>query len=141
MAATGGRYNDFAFQRRPKQPREHGSGCHNRRQPYNLCGATAGAKQGFSANKAVRCKRLLCSPLRARMPLMTRSLDSVVKTLASLPAEEQDRIAQWLSAELASEKRWTDMFDQSQDLLAQMADEAVADLEAGRTTKLDPEKL
>ncbi len=72
---------------------------------------------------------------------MTRSLDSVVKTLASLPAEEQDRIAQWLSAELASERRWTDMFDRSQDLLGQMADEALADLEAGRTTELDPEKL
>ena len=72
---------------------------------------------------------------------MTRSLDSVVKTLASLPAEEQDRIAQWLSAELASERRWTDMFDQSQVLLGQMADEALADLEAGRTTELDPEKL
>jgi hypothetical protein len=64
-----------------------------------------------------------------------------VKTLASLPAEEQDRIAQWLSAELASERRWTDMFDQSQDFLGQMADEALADLEAGRTTELDPEKL
>lgn len=75
------------------------------------------------------------------MRRMTRSLDSVVKTLASLPAEEQDRIAQWLSAELASERRWTDMFDRSQDLLGQMADEALADLEAGRTTELDPEKL
>ena len=64
-----------------------------------------------------------------------------MKALASLPAEEQDRIAQWLSAELASERRWTDMFDQSQDLLAQMADDALADLEAGRTTDLDPEKL
>jgi len=72
---------------------------------------------------------------------MTRSLDSVVKTLASLPAEEQDRIAHWLSAELASEKRWSDMFEQSQDVLAQLADEALADLEAGRTTELDPEKL
>lgn len=72
---------------------------------------------------------------------MTRSLDSVVKALASLPAEEQDRIAQWLSAELASERRWTDMFERSQDLLAEMADEALGDLEAGRTTELDPDKL
>jgi hypothetical protein len=64
-----------------------------------------------------------------------------VKTLASLPAEEQDRIAKWLTAELASEKRWSDMFDRTQDVLAQMADEALADLEAGRTTELDPEKL
>jgi hypothetical protein len=95
----------------------------------------------YKQDKAGRCKRLLCSLQGARLICMTRSLDSVMKTLASLPAEEQDRIAQWLSAELASERRWTDMFDKSQDLLAEMADEALADLDAGRTTELDPEKL
>jgi hypothetical protein len=72
---------------------------------------------------------------------MTRSLDSVMTKLASLPAEEQDRIAKWLSAELGSEKRWTDMFDQSQDVLGQMADDALSDLEGDRTVELDPERL
>jgi hypothetical protein len=59
---------------------------------------------------------------------MTHALDTLIAKLEQLPAEEQDRVAKWLAAELASEQRWSKLFDESQDALAEMADEAVADL-------------
>jgi hypothetical protein len=39
------------------------------------------------------------------------------------------------------EARWTQQFEESQDLLADLANEALADHAAGRTVPLDPEKL
>jgi hypothetical protein len=72
---------------------------------------------------------------------MTRALDSVISKISSLPADEQDRIAEWLQAELASEDGWARRFEQSQDVLDALADEAVADTVAGRTTELDPDKM
>jgi len=70
---------------------------------------------------------------------MTQALENVFSQLSSLPADEQDRIAGWLQSELASEEGWTRRFAQSQDLLSALADEALADLAAGRTTDLDPD--
>jgi hypothetical protein len=72
---------------------------------------------------------------------MTRALESVFCQISSLPADEQDRIAGWLQAELVSEEGWTRRFSQSQDVLNALADEALADLAAGRTTDLDPDKM
>jgi predicted amidophosphoribosyltransferase len=72
---------------------------------------------------------------------MTQALENVFSHLSSLPADEQDRIAAWLQSQLVSEEGWTRRFDQSQDLLSALADEALADLAAGRTTDLDPDKM
>jgi hypothetical protein len=72
---------------------------------------------------------------------MTRALDAVVAKLATLPAEEQDRIAQWLLDELGDDERWTRQFANSQDALSKLAAEARADLAAGRAMELDPDKL
>ncbi|HJX54911.1 MAG TPA: hypothetical protein VJ801_19270 [Polyangia bacterium] len=72
---------------------------------------------------------------------MTRALESVFSQISSLPPDEQDRIAGWLQSELVSEEGWTRRFAQSQDVLNAMADEALADLAAGRTTDLDPDKM
>jgi len=72
---------------------------------------------------------------------MTRALESVFSQLSSLPADEQDRIAGWLQSELVSEAGWTRRFAQSQDVLGALADEALADSAAGRTTDLDPDKM
>ena len=72
---------------------------------------------------------------------MTRALESVFSQISSRPADEQDRIAGWLQSELVSEEGWTRRFAQSQDLLSALADEALADLAAGRTTDLDPDKM
>jgi hypothetical protein len=46
-----------------------------------------------------------------------------------------------LLEELASERRWEDLFTGSHDLLGDLADQALAEHRAGRTEKLDPEKL
>jgi hypothetical protein len=72
---------------------------------------------------------------------MTRALDAAIAKLATLPADEQDRIAQWLLDELRDDEDWTRRFANSQDALSKLAAEARADLAAGRATELDPEKL
>jgi hypothetical protein len=43
--------------------------------------------------------------------------------------------------ELESERGWGDLFAESRDLLADLADQALAEHRAGRTEKLDPDKL
>ena len=72
---------------------------------------------------------------------MTRALNSVFSKISSLPPDEQDRIADWLQIELASEEGWARRFEQSQDTVNALADEALADDAAGRTTELDPDKM
>lgn len=72
---------------------------------------------------------------------MTRALDSALAKLATLPVDEQDRIAQWLLDELRDEEHWAHQFSVSQDALSKLAAEARADRAGGRTTELDPDKL
>lgn len=72
---------------------------------------------------------------------MTHALDAVITKLASLPPEEQDRVASWLRDELRDEEHWTNQFKGSQNALSKLAAEARAELAAGRTTTLDPDKL
>jgi hypothetical protein len=42
---------------------------------------------------------------------------------------------------LVSERRWDQAFADSADLLAQLADQALAEHRAGKTHVLDPERL
>jgi len=72
---------------------------------------------------------------------MTQALDTAIAKLATLPPDEQDRVARWLLDELRDEEYWARQFDGSQDALSKLAAEARADHAAGRTTELDPEKL
>lgn len=73
--------------------------------------------------------------------IMTQALDAAIAKLATLPAEDQDRIAQWLLDELRDDEQWTRQFATSQDALSTLAAEARADRAAGRATELDPDKL
>ena len=57
-----------------------------------------------------------------------------------LPSKEQDRLAEWLLAELASEKRWNQLFSESEGLLERLATEALDEHRRGETQELDPEK-
>jgi len=66
---------------------------------------------------------------------MTRALDTAIAKLTTLPADEQDRIAQWL------EEHWARQFADSQSALSKLAAEARAERAAGRATDLDPDKL
>ena len=72
---------------------------------------------------------------------MSRALDSAIAKLATLPADEQDRIVRWLLDELHDEEHWERQFSASQDTLNKLAAEALAERAAGRATELDPDKL
>ena len=72
---------------------------------------------------------------------MTKLLEQAFEEANKLPEHEQDALANFLLAELASERRWTRAFADSQDLLSQLADEALAEHRAGDTQELDPEAL
>jgi hypothetical protein len=67
---------------------------------------------------------------------MTQLLEKALSAIAKLPASEQDAVAAILFEELASEQRWSESFARSQDLLAKLADKALADRAAGRTKPL-----
>jgi len=67
---------------------------------------------------------------------MTQLLEKALNEVAKLPAPEQDAVAAIVLEELASEHRWSDSFAKSQDLLAKLAEKALADHTAGRTKPL-----
>ncbi len=72
---------------------------------------------------------------------VTHALDAAIAKLSTLPADEQDRIAQWLLDELRDDEHWTRQFASSQDGLGRLVAEARAERAAGRATELDPDKL
>ncbi|MCY7381437.1 MAG: hypothetical protein LH628_02390 [Microcoleus sp. CAN_BIN18] len=72
---------------------------------------------------------------------MTELLERAIARLKSLPASQQDTIAAMILEELEDEVEWDATFANSQDLLAKLATEAMAEYLAGKTQELDPEKL
>ena len=72
---------------------------------------------------------------------MTRALEAALAKLAALPADEQDRIAQWLLEELRDDQHWARQFAGSQEALSKLAAEARTDRAADRATELDPDEL
>jgi hypothetical protein len=72
---------------------------------------------------------------------MTRLLEEAFARVSELPADAQDELARWLLSELESERRWTELFAESGDALARLAEEALAEHRRGETQPLDPEKL
>jgi hypothetical protein len=67
---------------------------------------------------------------------MTQLLEQALSEVAKLPASEQDVVAALVIEELASERRWSSSFANSQDLLAKLAEEALAEYASGRTKPL-----
>ncbi len=67
---------------------------------------------------------------------MTKLLEKALNEVAKLPSAEQDAIAALVLDELASEQKWSELFSQSQDVLAKMAEEALAEHSAGKTKPL-----
>ncbi|HEX5051647.1 MAG TPA: hypothetical protein VFZ65_07750 [Planctomycetota bacterium] len=72
---------------------------------------------------------------------MTKNLEKAFAEVSKLPAGEQDAVADWILAELASERRWDDAFAGSQDELSDLGAQALREHRSGRTEKLDPKKL
>ncbi|MDZ7780369.1 MAG: hypothetical protein U5R14_10620 [Gemmatimonadota bacterium] len=71
---------------------------------------------------------------------MTELLDKAFKRAATLPASEQDRLAQEILAELEDEALWDERFGRSQDALGRLADAAAIAAENGRTEPLSFER-
>jgi hypothetical protein len=72
---------------------------------------------------------------------MTELLEQAFAEASKLPLEEQDRFATLMLEELDSERRWAEAFASSGDILDKLADEALAEKQAGRTKVLDPDRL
>ncbi len=66
---------------------------------------------------------------------MTKLLKKAFDEASKLPEKEQNALASILLEELASERRWEELFAGSHDLLGQLADKALAEHRAGRTEK------
>ena len=67
---------------------------------------------------------------------MTQSAERLVERLRSLPDGEQESLAKWLLSEVESECAWDARFEASQDLLANMAAEALGEDDRGETSEL-----
>ncbi|NEQ28591.1 MAG: hypothetical protein F6K28_58420 [Microcoleus sp. SIO2G3] len=72
---------------------------------------------------------------------MTELLERAIAKLKTLPPSEQNAIAAMIFEELEDEERWDASFAKSQDVLAKLAVEAMAEYRAGKTQELEPETL
>ena len=68
---------------------------------------------------------------------MTKLLEKAFEDASRLPEEDQDALAEMLISDLASEECWTKAFAKSQDKLAILAKEALAEFEVGKTKPVD----
>lgn len=73
--------------------------------------------------------------------MSTRLLDKALAEIEKLPESEQESLAAWILEEIASERRWTEAFARSEDLLSRLADEALDEHSKGETAPLNPDKL
>ena len=64
---------------------------------------------------------------------MTALLEKAILQASKLSEREQEAVATLILDEIASEKRWDAQFAGSQDALARLADEAVAEFNEGKT--------
>ena len=64
-------------------------------------------------------------------------LELAFEEASKLPAQEQEILAEWILAELASEKRWDEAFTRSSNTLSKLADEALEEHRSGKTQPLD----
>lgn len=64
---------------------------------------------------------------------MTKLLEKAFKEAAKLPVVEQNALARLLQ-ELEAEKKWEQLFAESEDVLGKLADEALEAHKKGKTT-------
>ncbi len=71
---------------------------------------------------------------------MTALLEKALDQVSALSPEEQDALASLIIEEIKSEKRWDELFAGSQEGLARLAEQAIAEYKVGKTTPLDIER-
>jgi len=72
---------------------------------------------------------------------MGRLLEKAISEASKLPEVEQEAIGAWLLAEIQSEARWSELLSRPAPALDRMADQALREHAAGKTTPLDPDSL
>jgi hypothetical protein len=72
---------------------------------------------------------------------MTTRLEQAFTEASKLSPKEQDALADWMLAELRSEKKWDRLFANSQEVLSKLASEALAEHRRGQTRELNPDQL
>lgn len=72
---------------------------------------------------------------------MTELLERAIAKVKTLPEHEQDAFATLILEEIEDEARWQRAFANSQDALARLAAEAMAEDRAGKTQPLDVDAL
>ena len=72
---------------------------------------------------------------------MTTRLEQAFTEASKLSPKEQDAFADWVLAELSSEKQWDRLFASSQDTLSKLASEALAEHRKGQTQELNLDEL
>ncbi len=72
---------------------------------------------------------------------MSKALEKAFKEASKLPEAERGALAGAITAEIGAEKAWDKSFASSRDVLERLAEEAIADHRAGRTTPLDPDRM
>jgi len=68
-------------------------------------------------------------------------LESAFEKISKLPEIEQNIYAKFILSEMESELRWEGAFAESEDLLEDMANDALEEFESKRTEILDIDKL
>jgi len=72
---------------------------------------------------------------------MTQILEKAFNEASKLPKSEQNALGQWLINEIISERKWEETFAESEDVLDQLADEALVEHAQGKTKPLDIDSL
>ncbi len=68
---------------------------------------------------------------------MTKVIEEALTKLSQLPENQQEAIAYLILAEIEDEKKWAENFANSQDQLAKLAEEAIAEFKQGKTKPLN----
>ena len=72
---------------------------------------------------------------------MTKLLNKAFEEASMLPEMDQNALAKWVLEELHSERAWAKSFAESEDVLENLADEALAEKRKGETVPLDLDRL
>lgn len=72
---------------------------------------------------------------------MTKLLEEAIAKVRELSEADQDAIGQLVLDEIESERHWDELFAKSPEKLRKLAEDAMAEHEAGKSEPLDPEKL
>ncbi len=72
---------------------------------------------------------------------MTQILEKAFEEALKLSRLEQNILGRWLIDEILSERKWKETFAGSEDVLDQLAEEALAEHAQGKTKPLDIDSL